>query len=350
MIHKQFLLAALQQASLGRGFCAPNPSVGAVAVRNGEIIAKAFHKGAGTAHAEVLIFEQIPPNMDDVVLYVTLEPCNHWGRTPPCVNAIINHGIKHVVYGYRDPNPTVVANDSPTILKEHGIESLYFPTPEIDAFYESYTHWRKTGKPFVTAKIAQSLDGKIAKSGGVPCKISNALCDEFTHQQRMKTDIILTSARTINQDNPLLNARVLDKEYAKPLAIIDTKLSLNPQSRIFNSTKYCHIYCKEINKMVDTPKKSYHVVSSNAEGLILAEVITHLGELGYHDLWVEAGGTLFEALHRANLVDRTYLYIAPTILGPEAINAYSTNFMHQAKSVDWVAMGDNVMACLNWEK
>lgn len=97
-MHEQFLLAALEQAKLGRGFCAPNPSVGAVAVQNGNIIAQAWHRGAGTPHAEQLLLSQIPPQTPGVTLYVTLEPCNHWGKTPPCVDAIINHGIEEVVF------------------------------------------------------------------------------------------------------------------------------------------------------------------------------------------------------------------------------------------------------------
>lgn len=349
-MHKQYLLAALEQASQGRGLCYPNPSVGAVAVRNGEIIASAFHQGAGRPHAEALIFEQLSGKLDDIVLYVTLEPCNHWGKTPPCVNAIIERGVAEVVYGYKDPNPVVMLNDTPSILAQHGIKTLYLPMLEIDAYYESYRYWCYTKKPFVTAKLAQTLDGKIAQPGGAACRISNARCDQFTHEQRKKTDLILTSAKTVNNDDPLLNARLSGGSYAKELAIIDSHLSLNSQARIFDSAKKLHIYyCDNPQKRLKRENVSYHAVSATTGGLVLEEVISDLGELGYHDVWVEAGATLFQALHRANLVNRTYLYIAPEILGSKAVDAYTGNIMDREKTMEWKIMDDNIMLCIDWK-
>ncbi|MCA0403995.1 MAG: bifunctional diaminohydroxyphosphoribosylaminopyrimidine deaminase/5-amino-6-(5-phosphoribosylamino)uracil reductase RibD [Proteobacteria bacterium] len=351
---KSFLLAALEQAALGRGQCAPNPSVGAVAVRNGEIIARAFHKGAGTAHAEVLVFEQLPPNLDGVTLYVTLEPCNHWGRTPPCVNAIIAQGgISEVIYGYCDPNPVVMSNNTPSILAEHGIKSRYMPLEEINAFYESYKHWRHSRKPFVTAKIAQTLDGKIAQANYQAQKISNDICDNFTHQQRKKTDIILTSMRTVNNDDPLLNARINGQTCAKNIAILDSHLQLNPKAKIFDSAKNIHIYYSPGKEpSYQHEKVHYHAVSEASKGLNLEEVIYHLGELGYHDVWVEAGATLFAALHEANLVDRSFIYIAPSILGMDAISAYPSKFLNlqPETKITWSAMGNNSMVCFDWRR
>lgn len=352
-MHKHFLLEALAQAKLGRGFCAPNPSVGAVAVCNGKIIAKAFHRGAGTPHAEILILDQISAaSLDNVILYVTLEPCNHWGRTPPCVDAIIKHGLHHIVYGYTDPNPAVKANNTPALLKAQGIKAEYFPLPEINAFYESYYYWRQTGKPFVTAKIAHSLDGKIAYAKGRTAKISNSPCQDFTHQQRLKTDVILTSAKTINQDNPWLNVRLEDKSYAKAIAILDTHLQVNPQARIFTSAKCCHFYYKEPRKQpfIEHPNITYHAVATNKNGLQLDTVLNHLGKLGYHDVWVEAGGLIFTALHQENLVDRTYIYLAPKILGPEAINAYANDFFIPPNSLNWTCVGDNIIGRIDWRK
>lgn len=348
---KLFLLEALKQAFLGRGNCAPNPSVGAVAVRHGEIIARDFHKGAGTPHAEVLVFKQLPPNLDDVTLYVTLEPCNHWGRTPPCVNAIIEQGVREVVYGYKDPNPVVQSNDTPSILTAHGIKSRHVPLQEIDDFYESYTHWRRTQKPFITAKIAQTLDGKIAQADYKAYKISNECCDAFTHQQRKNTDLILTSMRTVNNDDPLLNARIDGMSYAKDIAIIDGGFQLKPQARIFDSAKNIHLYhAKDKKTDFKHEKMKYYPVSSTSKGLNLEEVIHHIGELGYHDVWVEAGATLFAALHEANLVDRTYIYVAPITLGNEAVNAYPMSIFSQQQTakITCQAMGTNSLFCFNW--
>src|SRR3990167_7926676 len=171
-MHEQFMLAALQQAWLGRGACAPNPAVGAVAVQSGRIIAQAFHSGAGYPHAEVLLLETLPQPCKDVTVYVTLEPCNHWGRTPPCVDALIERGIACVVYAYRDPNPIVALENTPQRLLDNGIDVVHWPMALIDAFYASYTHWIQTGVPWVTVKMAQTLDGKIAGPHGVRIPLS----------------------------------------------------------------------------------------------------------------------------------------------------------------------------------
>ncbi|HHF7349319.1 TPA: bifunctional diaminohydroxyphosphoribosylaminopyrimidine deaminase/5-amino-6-(5-phosphoribosylamino)uracil reductase RibD [Legionella feeleii] len=351
-MHKYFMLAALEQAWFGRGNCAPNPSVGAVAVHKGEIIARAWHQGAGTAHAEQLLVAKIPAGLQDVSLYVTLEPCNHWGKTPPCAMAILGHGITQVIYGFSDPNPIVRANNTPEILRKNGIEALHYPIQEIDAFYQSYNHWTKTKRPWVTAKIAQTLDGKIAGVDGQRCQLSNADCAEFTHQHRLYTDVILTTAKTIAQDDPLLNVRLKDREQGKRLAIIDSRLSLSKNARIFSSAEHCHIFHDE-NYAVTNPFSncSYYGISAREGLLDLALVINQLGELGYHDVWVEAGGALFSALHREKLVQRTYFYLVPEVLGENATPAFQGEVCFTTRqAVSWQVKSDNVIACLDWQE
>ena len=349
-MHKQFLLAALQQAYLGRGRCSPNPSVGAVAVHMGSIIAQAFHHGAGTLHAEQLVLKQLPKKKPDITLYVTLEPCNHWGRTPPCVEGIIKQGIKRVIFAYADPNPVIIANNTPQLLRDQGIEVLHYPLPEITAFYQSYYHWTVTKMPWVTAKIAQSMDGKIAGASGAPVAISNALCHAFTHQNRLHTDIILTTARTIKQDDPALNVRLSDIKAAKPVAIIDSQATLSRDAKILTTAKHCHIYHDE---RVTPPYKhsnaSYHGIPAKDDKLNLTAVLQHLGHLGFHDVWVEAGGVLFNALHQARLVNKTYIYIAPMILGDSAVSAYTQRtIFNRDYTLTWQAMGDNMIAAFEW--
>jgi diaminohydroxyphosphoribosylaminopyrimidine deaminase/5-amino-6-(5-phosphoribosylamino)uracil reductase len=284
-MHKQYLLAALEQALEGRGLCAPNPSVGAIAVHNGAIIARSSHRGAGTPHAEQLLLDKLPKNITDLTLYVTLEPCNHWGKTPPCVDEIIKYGVKRVVFAYRDPNPIIVANDSQHRLRSHGIEVIHCPLPEIDAFYASYRQWTLTQRPWVTVKMAQSLDGKIAGPGGQPLALSNATCAEFTHQQRSLCDIILTTAKTVNQDNPQFNARLTAVHVAKPVAILDTNLQLNPTATLFNTAKHLHVYYNaEHVAPVNRSNCYYHAMPVVDSKLDLKAVISHLGQLGYHDV------------------------------------------------------------------
>ena len=351
-MHKQFLLAALEQAWLGRGICAPNPSVGAVAVQYGKIIAQSWHRGVGSPHAEVLLLASLPEHCPDVTIYVTLEPCNHWGRTPPCVDAIIKHGIKQVVYAYSDPNPMVSVNNTPVLLERQGITVLHYPLPEIDAFYQSYRHWIVTKRPWVTAKIAQTFDGKIAGALGVRAFLSNSLCAEFTHKNRLHSDVILTTARTINQDDPLLNVRLSAQELAKPVAIIDRKLTLNPQAKVLDQTSHGHIYHGEKYSTANQHANcSYHPIHLDGDLLNLEAIINHLGSLGYQDVWVEAGGELFNALHKAGLVNRTYVYLVPKILGEAAIAAYhNTDIFYRSYSMTWRAMEDNMIAQFDWQE
>lgn len=347
-MHEQFLLAALEQARFGQGQCAPNPSVGAVAVQNGKIIARAWHHGAGTPHAESLLLAQITPKTPEVSLYITLEPCNHWGKTPPCVQAIINHGIQHVIFASLDPNPVVAKNNSTAQLEQQGIKVSHIPVEAITEFYESYNHWTKTNTPRLTAKMAQTFDGKIGRTQGERVILSNALCSEFTHQIRAASDVILTTAQTIRADNPKMTARLHDKEQAKPVAIIDRNLSLRGDEQIFSTASHCHIYHQQDIHTV-YPNSTFHRMPVKNEFLDLDAIVSHLGATGYHDVLVEAGGALFSALHKEGLVHRTYLYLVPTLLGQNAVSAYQADdILNRKFSISWQAMGNNMLACLDW--
>ena len=347
-MHEQFLLAALQQAWLGRGACAPNPAVGAVAVHNGKIIAQAFHSGAGLPHAEQLLLALLPEKCTDITVYVTLEPCNHWGRTPPCVDALVLRGVERVVYAYKDPNPVVALNHTPERLAARGVDALHFPVPAIDDFYKSYSYWLRTGRPWVTVKMAQTVDGKIAGALGARVLLSNDACAAFTHQQRLYSDVLLTTAETVNQDNPLLNVRLSDQIIAKPVAILDSRGRLNARAKLHETARHCYVYQGK-NQDENQIRHSFYTVPMDGDGLDLSAVLQHLGSLGFHDVWVEAGARLFRALHRAQLVQRTYLYLVPRVLGPDAVFLYDQDdFFRHAHEIKWQAMKDNMMVILDW--
>ena len=349
-MHEQYILAALDQAWLGRGACAPNPAVGAIAVRHGTIIAQAFHSGAGHAHAEQVLLSRLTGVCADVTLYVTLEPCNHWGRTAPCVDALIERGVQRVVYAYRDPNPVVANNNTPARLQAAGVEVLHYPMAEVAAFYQSYTRWVRTGRPRVTVKMAQSLDGKIAGVNSAPVALSNTTCALFTHQQRLHTDVILTTAKTINQDNPRLDVRLPDQCIKKTVAILDTHNVMRADAALAQTAQQCLVYCatKPANPRDNC---EYHEVESTPDGLNLNSVFEHLGHLGYHDVWVEAGATLFNALHRAHLVSRTYLYVVPRVLGPQALSLHDVDahWFEPNAGIKWRVMDDNGMVCIEFD-
>ena len=352
MMHTQFLLVALENARLGRGKCAPNPSVGAVAVKDDQIIAQAWHHGPGTLHAEPLVLAQFAAYTPGVTLYVTLEPCNHWGRTPPCVEAIIRHGVERVVYAYSDPNPVVRSHDTKQCLEDHRIEVIHAPLPAIDNFYRSYTHWCRTQQPWVTAKIAHSLDGKITGKHGQTMHLSNRLCSEFTHKQRSYNDVILTTAKTINKDNPALNVRRSTMITSKVVAILDRNLTVLPTARIWQTAAKCHIFHDQKIKPPGSKENiEYHAVALDENGrLDLRFIVLHLGYLGYHDVWVEAGSELFSALHHAKLVNQTYVYITPHVVGGSGLQAYcSSEIFSRVHQLEWQCMGDNMIMNMTWE-
>lgn len=350
-MHKKFLISALEQAQLGRGYCAPNPSVGAVAVRDGNIIAQAWHRGAGTAHAEQLLLAQLPKDCSEISLYVTLEPCNHWGRTPPCSDAIIERCVQRVVYAYADPNPLVARRDTTALLKAHQIDVVHYPLPEIDQFYASYRRWVDSTQPTVTAKIAQTLDGKIAACGGQQVMISNQYCHDFTHKMRCQSDVILTTAATVNQDNPLLNVRLGNEPIAKPVAIIDRRGLLREDVNIFTTAKHCHIFYDERYPPNKIPANTTYYPVFVENGIMdLKSVISQLGQIGFHDVWVEAGAQLFSALHQQQLVHKTYVYLAPKLLGERALSGYiSPDIFDKPHQLAWYPMGDNMMAVFDWQ-
>lgn len=360
-MHKHYLLQALAIADRYRGYCSPNPSVGALIVHDNRIIVQAGHEGIGKPHAEVNAIEGVKAlcqqgefsliQLKQSIMYVTLEPCNHWGYTPPCVNAIRDSGIKKVVFAYYDPNPIVKDNNSSELLKLHGLYVEHFAVDEINQFYRSYTHWITTEKPFVTIKLAMSLDNKIAGKDSQSMAISGSEANNFTHRQRLCSDMLLTSSQTVNNDDPLLNARTDQITVKKKVVVIDRALRMNTKSRLYDSSQQLIIfYDKKIKPPAELETVKFYGVDCNAEGLDLAQIINKLGEMGCHDLWVEVGSQLFHQMHKYGLVDKTYLYINPKVIGHDGKQADFIRLFDRKFSINWSQLGDDALAEINWEK
>jgi diaminohydroxyphosphoribosylaminopyrimidine deaminase/5-amino-6-(5-phosphoribosylamino)uracil reductase len=350
--HEAFLQLAFEQALNGLGDCAPNPSVGAVAVLDGKVLAKSYHHGSGQAHAEVEVLSLLPQNLKNMTLYVTLEPCNHWGKTPPCVDAIIEYGISEVVFAYRDPYIHQVGNDTTEILNRHGIKVLHHPMPIIDAFYQSYSHWVKFQKPLVVAKWAQSFDGKVGYHDK-RVLLTSKDANQFTHQQRKYSDVILTSSQTIVCDNPKLNVRLASKAQAKPVAVLDRKLQLTGKELFFSHASRVHIF-HQANQQpkYHHPHVQFHEVNLDKHGMLdLKAVLSQLGNIGYHQVWLEAGPCLMKAFHQQQLVKKTHIILSPLILGHQALSAYSFDFNYFASPyvLQYQQLGDNMLTTLLWQ-
>lgn len=356
-MHAAFLQLALAEARKHQGFCAPNPAVGAVAVIAGQVVGAGFHHGPGTAHAEVEALQGLSDEQcRAATLYVSLEPCCHQGRTPPCTELILKRGVRSVVYGFEDPNP-VVRGHGREKLSSNGVECLHVSHPEIDAFYDSYRHWWTTGRPRVTAKLALSLDGKIAGPEKARVALTGDSANQFTHQWRKRSDAILTTAQTILIDDPQMNVRLGAETIAKPLFILDRLGRLPWNAKVIRTaadiTLFHGIEADECRlealkesrvKLVRTP--------TTPQGLDLGFVVDYLGKTaGAHDVWLEAGGTSFSQFVRSGLVDRAFLFVAPRWLGKDATLAFdapSETLFAEAKQIRWSGLGSDGLAEILW--
>jgi diaminohydroxyphosphoribosylaminopyrimidine deaminase / 5-amino-6-(5-phosphoribosylamino)uracil reductase len=303
----QLLKLALKYAKLAEGFCAPNPAVGAIVVKHGEIISSGYHQGPGTLHAERAALNKLTPSQaKDATLYVTLEPCFHHGRTPPCSDIIIEKQIKRVVYAYHDPNP-IIKQQGIKQLKEKGIECAYVDIEEINTFYKAYSHWWTTGKPWVTIKLAISSDKKIAGENGKPIKITSDKINLLTHKKRLTSDAILSTARTIINDNPKLNARLHNQTFSKPVFVLDHHSELPKNAHIHETAKSIHVF-KEKG---------------------LENILKTIGKQGIHQLWVEVGSRCFNRFIDDKYADEIILYTTESVIGKAGLNANISPALHE---------------------
>lgn len=345
-----FLHQALELAKIRRGFCAPNPSVGAVIVKDGDILATGYHFAAGYAHAEIDALNKLNNKAKGATIYVTLEPCCHHGKTPPCTNALIAAGIERVVYAYQDPNP-IVAGKGKDILLSANLQIEHLSLPEIDHFYKSYHYWHQHRKPYVTAKLAMTLDGKIAGLEGQPIQITSKSLNELTHQSRKNCDAILTTAKTIRHDNPQLNARLNKEVIPKPLYIIDAHLNTPLDAQIFKTAQAITIFHGKASeeRLLALKAQGAHTIyiESTAKGLNLNQVIETIGKEGIHDLWVEAGSHCFNSLFEYKLLQRALIYIAPWAMH-DGISAFSRYTDFRDGDIYWQQFGKDVLCEIIW--
>lgn len=305
---------ALARQAIGR--TAPNPSVGSVVVKDGHIVGRGFHPKAGKPHAEVYALEEAGDKARGASLYVTLEPCNHFGKTPPCTEAIIKAGISRVVAGTLDPNP-IVAGKGIGRLKAAGIMvDVGICEEKCNDLIEWYTFWLKVGRPYVILKAAITLDGCVATTTGDSQWISSEESRHYVHELRNQVDGLVVGIGTVLKDDPMLTCRM--EGGRDPMRII-----LDPQLHIPQGAK-----CLGHGSLVFTAKSpaagqgiNEHgtetvQVETDASGLLpWASVLEHLGKRGLHCVMVEGGSGVYSSLLKSGLVDRLLFFIAPRILG-----------------------------------
>lgn len=328
MAEEQFMKRAIELAKLGEGWTAPNPLVGAVVVKNGRVIGEGYHRKYGELHAERNALAACTEDPAGATLYVTLEPCCHYGKTPPCTEIIIEKKIAKVVIGSRDPNPKV-AGKGARILREHGIEVVEdYMREACDALNPVFFHYITTKTPYVVLKFAMTLDGKIATRTGASKWITGEAARNHVHQLRGRYAGILAGIGTVLADDPMLNCRI-DGAHQPLRIILDSHLRIPMGSRLVRSAKEYPllIVCNEstrdreegtsrIQKLEEAGAKVWTLPEKNGHP-DLNVLMQRLGEEKIDSVLIEGGGTVNEAALKAHIVHRVYAYIAPKIFGGE---------------------------------
>ena len=328
MAEEQFMKRAIELAKQGAGWTAPNPLVGAVVVKNGRVIGEGYHRKYGELHAERNALAACSEDPAGATLYVTLEPCCHYGKTPPCTEIIIEKKIAKVVIGSRDPNPKV-AGKGARILREHGIEVVEdYMREACDALNPVFFHYITTKTPYVVLKFAMTLDGKIATRTGASKWITGEAARDHVHQLRGRYAGILAGIGTVLADDPMLNCRI-DGAHQPLRIILDSHLRIPMGSRLVRSAKEYPllIVCNEsirdreegasrIQKLEEAGAKVWTLPEKNGHP-DLNVLMQRLGEEKIDSVLIEGGGTVNEAALKAHIVHHVYAYIAPKIFGGE---------------------------------
>ncbi|MCQ2541323.1 MAG: bifunctional diaminohydroxyphosphoribosylaminopyrimidine deaminase/5-amino-6-(5-phosphoribosylamino)uracil reductase RibD [Lachnospiraceae bacterium] len=325
MQDKQYMLRAIELAAKGGGWTNPNPNVGAVIVKDGRIIGEGYHERCGQLHAERNAFANLTEDASGATIYVTLEPCCHYGKTPPCTEAIIEHNIARVVIGSRDPNP-LVAGKGAKLLREKGIVvEEDFIREECDKLNAIFFHHITTGKPYVAMKYAMTLDGKIATRTGASKWITGDKAREHVHTKRSRYAAILAGIGTVLADDPMLNARI-DNAHQPVRVIVDTSLRIPMDSNIVKSAgEYKTIVAcksleqpdKQIEKKNQLEELGITVVELPlVDGHVsLKSLMEYLASQGLDSVYIEGGGQIHESALKEGIVNHVYAYVAPKIFG-----------------------------------
>ena len=315
-----FMRAALELGRRGLGRTSPNPAVGAVVVAGGEIVGRGYHRRAGKAHGEALALRAAGARARGATLYVTLEPCNHHGRTPPCVDAIVAAGIARVVFGARDVNPDVRGNGAARLRRAGVAVTGGVERAACEELVAGFARRVSAGLPLVTLKLAASLDGRIATHSGASRWITGAPARRLVHRWRNEMDAVLVGAGTVIADDPSLTCRM--RGGRDPLrVIVDGRLRVPLNARVLTKemaagTLLCTV--KRSDAKIATLRRrgvEVLVLPGRAGMLSLRDLLALLARRGVSSVLVEGGATLAAAALRERVVDRLRCFLAPLLIG-----------------------------------
>ena len=322
MDHEYFMRMALNLAKKGQGYTSPNPMVGALIVKNGEVVGRGYHRAAGKAHAEVEAIEDAGIKAKGATLYVNLEPCNHTGRTPPCTRTILQAGMRRVIMAMADPHTK--AGGGAAFLRQHGIDVLSgVCEKQALRLNEAFVKYVSTGCPFVILKCAATLDGRIATRTGDSRWVTGEKARRFVHRLRHAVDAILVGVGTVRADNPRLTTRLDAKKGVDPVRIVlDTHLSIPPGAVILALDSDADTILIAGKKAAKAKRKQLQregvriIEQPLKKGRIdLASLMMRLGSEGITSLLIEGGSTVLASALKTGIVDKVLFFYAPKILG-----------------------------------
>ncbi|MCB5259258.1 MAG: bifunctional diaminohydroxyphosphoribosylaminopyrimidine deaminase/5-amino-6-(5-phosphoribosylamino)uracil reductase RibD [Candidatus Cloacimonetes bacterium] len=349
-----YMKLAMRQAEKSRGKCSPNPFVGAVIVKNGKLIAEGSTQPYGQDHAEVVAIKKAGKQAQGATMYVSLEPCCHYGKTPPCTDAIIQSGIKRVVVGILDPNPLVSGGGIKELIAA-GINTEYGLFEEdIKEQLEYYLSYISKKRPFVIWKTALSWDGKYAASDGSSQWITNPASRRFVHKMRSEVEVVLSGIKSVETDNAMLNVRGIRKAKQPLRLVLDPFLDIKAASLFVKSAKQYpalimyHSAPKEKVECLQNLGIELIQVSGNNDKLNLNEVLLKLWEKKLYSVLLETGNKLSEAFWKNCLIDKCAIFYGNRILGGEngCLKSYDRKCIDRAVHLSKVKvkkLQDNVL-------
>ncbi|MDR3665402.1 MAG: bifunctional diaminohydroxyphosphoribosylaminopyrimidine deaminase/5-amino-6-(5-phosphoribosylamino)uracil reductase RibD [Ignavibacteriaceae bacterium] len=361
MTDESYIKLAIEIAKKGMGSVSPNPLVGCVIIKNERIIGAGFHEKYGGKHAEINAIDSSIESVEDSTMFINLEPCSHQGLTPPCADKIIESKIKRVVVGTLDMNP-LVSGSGIKKLKSAGVEvKVGVLENECIALNKFFFKYITTGLPYVTVKVAQTLDGRIADEHGESKWISSTQSRRYVHDLRSKYDAVLVGAGTVKRDDPNLTVRLVEGRNPRRV-IIDTCLSIKSTNKLYlnNGDKKLIIVTSvknldrknKIKRLLNCGAKLVFVNEEEKNKLSLREVLKELGKMKITSVLVEGGGGVFTSFIKKNVYDEILLFMTPKILGAglPVINNIGIKSIRNALKIkigNFEKVGDDLMVELN---
>ena len=331
-----YMARAIRLAEHGLFTTAPNPRVGCVLVKQGKVVGEGWHERAGEPHAEIMALTAAGDAAKGATAYISLEPCCHHGRTPPCSDALISAGISRAVVAMEDPNPQV-AGKGITQLREAGIDvDSGVMTTQSESLNPGFVQRMRQGRPFVRCKLAMSLDGRTAMASGESQWITGEPAREDVHRLRARSSAIITGIETVLADNPLMNVRLEEVKVNQPMRVVlDTHLRMPLDARMLSLPGRTIVCTTQQDKV-----KVDELIKAGAEVVQLPEdngrvsidaLMDYLVEEQVNEVMIEAGATLNGALLQAGRVDEIVIYMAPLLMGDDARSLFALPGLSQMK-------------------